>query len=98
KALQVCEEIIAQIEFDVARDADDDPASQKLKDPLGEKNSDDPESVVDELGASDRLGEVVNRGLDDARELSGDSIGQQDRQSAQHEAAAVTLQIGNQRP
>ena len=77
------EQVVAQVEFDVARDADHHPAGQELEDTLGDEDSNDQQGVLGEYVAGDGLAEVVNRMLDDARKLHRNAVRQQHAEAAQ---------------
>src|SRR5580704_15408650 len=51
QALEVREQVVAQIEFDIARDSDDHPARQKLEDALDQSDGNDEERVSEKLVA-----------------------------------------------
>ena len=53
EAFEVREQVVAQIELDIARDADDYPARQKLEDSLGQRDGDDEQGVGEKFLAGD---------------------------------------------
>ena len=62
KTFQVREQIVTQIELDVAGNANDDPAGQELKDALGDEDGDNQRSVKEEFVAGDAsMNKVVGR-------------------------------------
>ena len=56
------EQVVAQVKFDVARDADNNPAGEELEDPLGDGDGEQQSSVDQELVAGDPFVKIV-RGL-----------------------------------
>jgi hypothetical protein len=88
------EKIVAQVELDVAGDANDDPARQELEDALGERDADHQESVKAELaGRPATLFQVVQRHPDDLGRLHRDTIEQQYAHRTHQKPAAVFLQV-----
>ena len=67
EALQVREEIVAQVEFDVAGDADDHPARQKLEDSLDQSDGDDQQGIGEKFLAGHSGVKIVDGA---ARELA----------------------------
>src|SRR5215470_18044433 len=88
------EKIVAQVELDVTRNADDDPASKKLKDAFGQCYDDHQQGVESELlRGPAALFKIVERELNDLRGLYGDAVQQEHADRPHHEAAAVLLQV-----
>ena len=74
EALQVLEQVVAQIEFDIAGDADDDPARQKLEDAFDEGDGDYEQGVGQEFLAGYTGVKIVDRAAQDLREEDPDSV------------------------
>jgi hypothetical protein len=62
------EQIVAQIEFDFARDPDHDPASEKLEDGLDAGDRQQQERVGQQFVAGDALVKIVDGAANDQRE------------------------------
>ena len=98
EALEVLEQVVAQIEFDVARDTNHDPARQELEDSLTERDGNHQQGVENQLlGRASAFLEIVQGHADDLRRLHGDAIQKQHAQGTHHETAAVFLQVGIER-
>ncbi len=67
EGFEMAEEIVAQVELDLARDADDDPAGEELEDSFAGGNCDQQPAPGEQLAVSDAVIQVVNDALDDAR-------------------------------
>src|SRR5690348_16093816 len=87
------EKIVTQIELDLARDADQDPAHQKLEDALADSNSNQSQRVRNDLVLSDADIEIVNCASDDLREKNPDRVVEQQREAAPEKLDAVAIQI-----
>src|SRR5579864_2251697 len=98
KALQAREEIVAQVVFDLARDADHQPARQKLKDSLGPGNGNQQQRVDHELLPRGLLIEIVNGAADYLREQHPDSVVGEDGQPSPEQRPAVLVQVRKKRP
>jgi len=70
----VREQVIAQIEFDIARNADDHPARQELKNSLDQGDSDDQERVGKEFLTGHTGVQIVDSAAQDLREKYPDSV------------------------
>ena len=98
KPLQMREQIVAQIELDVTGNANHDPASQELKDALGNEDGDNQRSVKEEFVAGDAgVNKVVGRAAENEWIANRDAVSQQDAKPAQYKTAPVALQIGDER-
>src|SRR5208282_6200652 len=95
ETLEVSEEIVAQIEFDVAGNADYDPAREELEDAFGEKDADDSQGIFQQFVRGDSGMEIVGGVAQDLRKLDRDSVSEQNAQSAPGETRPIALQIGN---
>ncbi len=92
------EQIVAQIELDVAGNANDDPAGQELKDALGDEDGDNQRSVKEKFVAGDAgVNKVVGRAAENQWIANRNAVSQQDAESAQYKAAPVALEIGDER-
>ena len=96
KPFEVPEQIIAEIKFDFAGNADHDPAGQKLENPLGGRHRQQEQRIGNQFVASDAEMKVVYGSLDYQRKQNPNSIGQENAQRTHHIVAAVLLEIGNQ--
>ncbi len=74
KAFEVSEQIVAQVKFDVARNADDYPAGQELEDALGDKNGDHGQRVLHELLGGHSGMEIVGRMAENLRKLNRNRV------------------------
>ncbi len=90
------EEVVAQVVFDLARHADDDPARQELEDALGERHADKLERVLEDLLLSDTRAHVVDGDAQDLGKEDPDGVVQQDRDSADDEAPLIAAEVGEE--
>ena len=74
EAFEMGEEIVAQVEFDVARDSDDDPACQELEDAFDQGNGEHSRRVEEQFVARDTRVEVVDGATQDLREEDPNSV------------------------
>src|SRR5208282_385298 len=74
EALKVREQVVAQIEFDIARDSDDHPARQKLEDSLDQSDGDDKQGVGEKLLAGDPGVQIVDGAAENLRKQYPDSV------------------------
>ncbi len=71
----MAEEIVAQVELDVARDADHDPAGQELEDAFDQRQSATSSSrIVSSLCEVTPCVQVVDGAPDDQREENPDAV------------------------
>ena len=96
KAFEMTEEVVAQIEFDFAGDADHDPAGQKLKDSFARSHRQQEQRIGDELVPSDTEMKVIHRPADYLRKKNPDAVCQEDAYRPQQIAAAILSEVGNQ--
>src|SRR5690348_11200822 len=87
------EKIVAQIELDLARDADQDPTHQKLKDAFADSDSNQSQRVGNDLVLSDADIQIVNCSSDDLRKENPDRVVEQQGEAAPEELDAVAIQI-----
>ena len=87
--LQMCEQIVAQIEFNFARHPNQDPAGKELKNGLGSGDRQQQGRVREQLVACDPEVEVVNGAANDQREENPNSVVAQHAQSADPEGHPV---------
>ncbi len=105
KLFEVAEEVVAQVEFDVARDANHHPARQELENALGENHDDEQQRPYQELMAQGvgakvvvvPAPQIVGGTLDDLRVKDPDAVIEQHRNRAEEQPAAVLLQVRKQR-
>ena len=92
----MAEEVVPQVVFDVARDADDDPPHQEAEDAADDGEAEQQQGVVGQLAARDPRGEIVDRVLQHPRRQLLDAGGRDDAQEADSEGAAVAGEVGPQ--
>ena len=90
------EEVVAEIELDIARDTDNDPAHEEQQDAVGHGDGDQQAGVGEDLVPGDADGEVVDGDADDPGELHPDSVGEDGADTAPQIAAPVAAHIGKQ--
>ena len=90
----MAEEIVAQVELDLARDADHDPAGEKLKDSFAERNGDQQPAPRQQLAVSNAAVHVVRDALDNARGLDHDSVGAKHGEGSGYESLPIPLHVG----
>src|SRR5437879_6295443 len=92
------EEVVAEVELDVAGYADENPALRVEEDAFDEVNRDQQSGIKQNgLPGGAVLFEVVNGFADDARTLHGNRIGGNDREAAPHISPAVAAHVGEER-
>src|ERR1019366_5610885 len=74
EALQVLEQVVAQIEFDVAGDADDHPAREELEDAFDEGDGDYEQGIGQEFLAGYTGVKIVDGATQNLREEDPDSV------------------------
>ena len=74
EAFEVGEQIVAQIEFDVAGNADDHPARQKLEDSFGQRDGDDEQGVGEKFLAGDAGVQIVDGAAQNLRKEDPDAV------------------------
>ena len=72
--LEVREQVVAQIELDVAGDADEHPASQKLEDALSQRQGDDYQRVDEKFVPGYAGVEIVDGAAQDLRKQYPDAV------------------------
>ena len=97
KAFETREQIVAQIELDVARDADDDPASEELEDSFGDRDGEQHSGIEQKFVAGYAGVEVVGSAAEDEREEDPDAVGQENTQRARDIRPAVAFHVRDQR-
>ena len=97
QAFEAREKIVAQVELDVARDADDDPAGQELEDSLGDGDTEQDGSVEQKLVAGDASVQIVGSFAQNEREQDPDAIGEEDTKRAREVSPAIAFHVGQQR-
>ena len=95
--LQMSEEVVAQIEFDFARNADQNPARQELEDGFNAGNPQQHQSVGEQLLAGDAAIQIVDGAADDQRKQNPDAVVKQHADRAEPERRLVLAQIRKQR-
>ena len=92
--LEMGEQVVAQVEFDLARDANQDPAREELEDGFGAGDGEQPSGIGQQLMHSDALVQVVDGAADDQREENPDAVVAQHAERADPEGCLVLAQIG----
>jgi len=96
-ALEVGEEIVAQIELNVAGDADEDPAREKEEDALERGDSQQQKRIVQNFGAGDAVLHIIYGAADDERKEDPEAVGEQNGDAAPEQAHAIALEVRNER-
>ena len=65
---QMAEQIVAQVEFDFARNADQDPASEELEDGLAAATASSSQGIGQQLVAGNAQVQIIDGAADDQRE------------------------------
>jgi hypothetical protein len=94
--LELSEEIVAQIEFDVARNADDDPAHEEEENAVEDGDGHDEAGVAEDLVPCDTLRQVVGSEANDMRKLHPDDIGKNGAEAAPEVSAPVAAHVREQ--
>ena len=93
QAFEPGEEIVAKVEFDVAGNADDDPARQELEDPFGDGESEQDAGVDQEFVASHAVVKIVSSLAEHQREENPDTVGEENAERAREVRPSITLQV-----
>jgi hypothetical protein len=96
KALEAAEEVVAQVVFDLARDADDDSAHQVAEDAANDGETEQEQGVVRQLAAGHPRGKIIDGVLQHPRRELLEAGGSGDAQKANREGAAVAGEVGPQ--
>jgi hypothetical protein len=96
-ALQVKEEVVAQIELDLPRYADQNPALSVKKDALDQRDGDQQPGEEQNLLAGYSVLHLVDGHLQDPGKLHRDRIGGDARQSAPHISPSVAAHVFEER-
>ena len=97
EAFESQKKIVAQVELDVARNADDDPAGQELKDSLGGGDTEQDGSVEQKLAAGDASVQIVGSFAQNEREQDPDAIGEEDTKRAREVSPSIASHVEQQR-
>jgi len=90
----VGKKVVAQIELDIARDADHNPARQKQEDAADGSDLQHLQCEMHQLRRSDPGVEIVHRVPDYLRQKHPRSVAEKNADNARHEAPAVALEVG----
>ncbi len=94
EAHQVEKQVVAQVVFHIARDADQNPAHPELKDRHRQRDHQQQPGVEKQPVPGHAAREAVNRGLDDQRQIDAQGLRQDQRKKAHHVALAVAARYG----
>ena len=94
--LQVPEEVVAQVEFDPAGDADEDPPHQVSEEALGTAQGQQQSSVAEQEAGVGSLGEIIDRPSQDLGRDDHRHVGHEDHRDTGGDAGAVLPQVGDQ--
>ncbi len=95
-AFEVGEEVVAEVELDLARGADDDLAGDVEEDGGERGDEQQAQRVVEDLGFGDAVLHVVDGVADDEREQDADDVVEDDRDASPGEVLPVALEVGNE--
>ena len=76
------EEVVAQVEFNFPRDADQNPAGQELEDSLGQSYADQQQGIDHQLVIGDSVAEAVDGSLDYFGEENPGAVVQEDAEGS----------------
>ena len=88
------EQVIAQVEFDVARDADHDPTGKELEDSFPNRDREQQPGEEKKFVASNAFQQGVGSDPQHLGTQNLNAVGQEDADRTRGVAPAVTLQIG----
>ncbi len=91
--LELAEEVVAQVEFDFARDADEDPALGVEEDAFDEADGDQDQGKDEDEFAAGALLDAVDGHAQNAGELDGDDVGADAGEGAPHVSPAVAAHV-----
>src|SRR6266540_1796505 len=94
--LQVREEVVPHVVFDVARRADEDAALQEQEEPSDQADGEQQQAVFGQLRAGDASLKVVNREAEHQRRRQRDGARADDAHQAEEEGAPIPLDIREQ--
>ena len=88
------EQIVAQVKFNLARDADHDPAGKKLEDALDRRHSQQFQRVGQQFFASNAGPQTVHSVAEDKWKQDPYAVIDENADCAYEIAAAILLQVG----
>src|SRR6185312_12755334 len=94
--LQMLEQIIAKVEFHVARDPDEYPSGQELEDAFAQRDPQYQQGISQQLLACDAMVEVIHRTADHLGKDYPNAIRQQQRNATHNECPAIPPEIGEE--
>ncbi len=94
---KLAEEVVAEVELDVAGDADEDPARVKEEDALGHGDADEQAGVEENLPAGDALVEVVDGDSDDTGKKDPDGAAEYGHEGSPSVGALVAAHVREER-
>ena len=103
QAFKAREQIVPQVEFNVARDTDHNPAREELEDSFGDGDGEQQSGVNQKLvprGACSQIGgrfQVIRGFADNQRKQHPNAVVEQHADCAQNVSPAIALQVGQQR-
>ena len=97
KRFQMAKQIVAQIELDIARDADHDPAGKELENAFADRYGHQHEGVGGKLIAGDSRVQIVDGPADHQGKENPDAVVEQNRERSRDQSAPVFLQVWEQR-
>ncbi|GAC1430769.1 MAG: hypothetical protein NVS1B11_25570 [Terriglobales bacterium] len=90
------EEIVSEIEFDLAGNANNNPAGKELKDSLYSCDSQKQQRISDKFMLGYAEVEIIDRPPDNLGEKYPDSVVQKDADCPQNKAAPVLFHVGQE--
>ena len=94
---EVAEEVVAQVELDLARDADENPALGVEKDAFDQRDGDQQAGEDEDLAAGGPVLHLVDGASDDLGKLHGDSVGANAGEGAPQVSPAVAAHVTEER-
>ena len=98
QVFQAGEKIVAEIELDVARNANHHPAREELEDSFSDGDGEKHSRVDEQLVLGNAGVQIVGSFADHQREQDPDAIGEQDADAAENVCPAITFYVRKQRP
>lgn len=83
------EQVVAEVEFDVARNADDNPTGQVLKNAFGSGDGHQQKRVDEQLASGDAVLKGVESATNNLREQNPDTIVREDTDGSEKKSALV---------
>src|SRR5262249_59969227 len=94
--LEMREEVVAHVVFDIPRGADEDPAHQEAEHAADEADCQKSEPILDELGSGNAAGQVIDRVSENQWRDERDALRADDADEPDQEVAPIAENVGQE--